>query len=216
MRVVVASGVRPVEAGLMAAMRRARSCLARLLESLRGTGGVLLLVGDLCYSTLVEEALSGWDDVVLGVPGALDDHHVARILEERGALLEGGLVYLGGGIHAGAVSGREPAGSARALLEAGRLELLASYLLPPQLARLGGGQAWTSELVGKIIESTAPALVVVGSLCPSPAVARFRETVLLCPGTLSEGCVGVAELRDGAVERAEVVCLAEPEHYCTA
>jgi Icc-related predicted phosphoesterase len=216
MLVVAASGVRPVEASLMAAMRRARSCLAKLLEGLRGTGGVLLLVGDLCYSRLVEEALSSWDGAILGVPGALDDHHVARVLEESGALLEGGPRYLGGGVHAGAVSGREPAGSAKALLEAGRLELLASYLPPPQLAQLRGEQAWTSELVGKIIESTAPALVVVGSLCPSPNAARFGETVLLCPGTLSEGCAGVAELRDGAVERAGVLCLAEPERYCAA
>ncbi|ABM80828.1 metallophosphoesterase family protein [Hyperthermus butylicus] len=171
---------------------------------------VLLILGDVGSARVLEEA-AALCKVVVGVAGRSDDHHIARVIDSIGYLVEGHLAYIDG-LYFGGIGGREPVANIYSLLrELGEVKprsfILATYYPPYMVmdySTLPGARRGLLEL--HKLYQYKPLAVVIGE-CMCPGTFYIDGILHVCPGSLATrpSCYSVIEASSGIVT-ARVAC----------
>jgi hypothetical protein len=154
---------------------------------------------------------------IIGIPSNRDDHYIARLISEISSdTLEGHIVYLGEGVYAAGIGGREPLANIASIRhEVGEHNvsklIFISYYPPQGLCDRGeliGVHYGLYEVLNFMVE-VKPLLNVFTCSCPG----FLRVALEGCEGgfdviclPIGGECYGYVELTDGAVKTAYVKC----------
>ena len=191
--------------------------LTNLVESIsRSIDGVFLL-GGIPEPDRLTAYLQSLGLEIVGVTSSLDDHYAASILEKQGALVEGRLKALNGGLLVAGINGRDPATSIAQLREKlagleGRTIILGYHAprgcgdkIPGLEARIG---LWELK---ELIEKTKP-LLYITSRSPLPEACKIGSTLVLSIGWLQNRDYTVLELPLPYWEHKKTSSIRSPKH----
>ncbi len=175
--------------------------LEEVLEREAASVDAITVGGDLECDGEALQLLKNTGKPVFAVPGNMDDHHIARLLQEYGLSVEGEVIDYQGLIIAG-IGGREPVMNIErvsSMLEAykGRRILVVAHHPPHGHV----DQSWSGVHAGLyetlwLIEKYKPIAYLCGHIHEARGVSTHGPTLIVNPGPLSDGYYAIVDLEE--------------------
>ncbi len=141
-------------------------------------------------------------DSVYSITGRFDDHHIARLLEEKTIFIESRVQYIGDNWYIAGIGGRDPIANVNAVERAldeilvkgtKKYLILATYFCPYGICDKSplGGRRGLHELLEII--NNYPVKLLISCDC-GPGVVEYKDVTIVCLGNGS--CTSLTDLNN--------------------